>query len=472
MNRKYKELVKNTGVLTVANFSSKILVFLLVPLYTSVLSTEEYGIADLVFSTVQLVVPIFTMNIADAVLRFTLEEDKDCETVLWTSLKYTIVSLIPCLIMVTITKITGLYDANEVGWLIIVLYYFFYALNQCLPTYAKGIEKVKETAISGVIGTITTIVSCIVFLVVMKTGIKGYFISNLLGQLAPVLYLVSKLDVLKIISRPRTRNQQLEKRMLAYSIPLIMTNIGWWINNTSDRYIITFFHDVSLNGLLSVAYKIPSILSVLSGVFIQAWQISAMKEYKKRGSKEFYTIVFKYLNYFLYFAGFVLIILTKPLAKLAFQKEFYSAWVFVPFLMLSMVFTANAGFFSPIITSSYNTKDIALSTVYGAASNIVLNIVLLIVIGPQGVAIATAISGFIIMTYRYHVMKGLIGIDVFFKISFLWLLLMLQCLLELKSVWYLEFLLGLIAVIVSRKALYEIMQMTFITLKKRGNNNE
>ena len=70
MNKQYAELVKNTGILTIANFSSKILGFLLVPFYTSILSTEEYGITDLIFSTVQLIVPIFTMNVSDAVLRF------------------------------------------------------------------------------------------------------------------------------------------------------------------------------------------------------------------------------------------------------------------------------------------------------------------------------------------------------------------------------------------------------------------
>lgn len=258
--------------------------------------------------------------------------------------------------------------------------------------------------------------------------------------------------------------------MLLYSVPLIMTNIGWWINNTSDRYIITYFYDVSLNGLLSVAYKIPSILSIVAGVFIQAWQISAMKEYEKKGSKEFYRNVFLYLNVFLYFIAFGLIIMTRPLAYIAFQKEFYSAWVFVPFLLLSMVFTANAGFFSPIITSSYNTKDVALSTVYGAGANIVLNILLLKLIGPEGVAIATAISGFIIMGYRYYVLHGLIEKKVFLRISVLWILLIIQCMIEIFAFWYLEIPLGIIAFVIFRGEIIGIVRKGFIYFKSERKN--
>ena len=77
MNNQYKYLMKNTGILTLSNFSSKILVFLLVPLYTSTLATSEYGIYDLVLSTIQLLFPLLTLNIADGVMRFSMEKSHE-----------------------------------------------------------------------------------------------------------------------------------------------------------------------------------------------------------------------------------------------------------------------------------------------------------------------------------------------------------------------------------------------------------
>ncbi|WP_241489830.1 oligosaccharide flippase family protein, partial [Streptococcus pneumoniae] len=71
---KYKELAKNTGIFALANFSSKILIFLLVPIYTRVLTTTEYGFYDLVYTTIQLFVPILTLNISEAVMRFLMKD--------------------------------------------------------------------------------------------------------------------------------------------------------------------------------------------------------------------------------------------------------------------------------------------------------------------------------------------------------------------------------------------------------------
>ena len=79
MDHKVKYLIKNIGLLAFSNFSSKVLVFLLVPLYTNVLTTLEYGIYDLAISTVSLLAPVLTINISDAVMRFLINEKKEKE---------------------------------------------------------------------------------------------------------------------------------------------------------------------------------------------------------------------------------------------------------------------------------------------------------------------------------------------------------------------------------------------------------
>ena len=76
-NSKYGDLSKNTLLFTINSFGSKLITFLLVPLYTNVLSTNDYGTADLMTSTAQLLIPLLTLNIQDAVLRFSLDKTKD-----------------------------------------------------------------------------------------------------------------------------------------------------------------------------------------------------------------------------------------------------------------------------------------------------------------------------------------------------------------------------------------------------------
>ena len=67
-SNRYKKLFSDTAAFTVSNFASKLLSFLLIPLYTSVLTTEEYGIADLITNTVNVVYPLLTLCIMEATL--------------------------------------------------------------------------------------------------------------------------------------------------------------------------------------------------------------------------------------------------------------------------------------------------------------------------------------------------------------------------------------------------------------------
>ena len=95
MNKnKYKDLAKNTGIFAIANFSSKVLVFLLVPLYTRTLSTSDYGFYDLAYSTIQLFLPILTLNISEATMRFLMKSDIDRDSVFSISLSNVIIASI------------------------------------------------------------------------------------------------------------------------------------------------------------------------------------------------------------------------------------------------------------------------------------------------------------------------------------------------------------------------------------------
>ena len=439
---RYSELLKNTGILAIGSFSSKILIFLLVPLYTHFLSTEEYGYYDLVYTTIQLLVPILSLNVADGVLRFCIDDKKNTRPVHRISLKYIIASIVVVLLLLVILAFVGFSYVKPGDIWILLLYYSSYIFNQYYNQMAKGIDHVKDIAIAGVLGTLATVGLCILFLPVLHYGLQGFFIANILGQLIPALYLMIRVTpVIRLM--PFEKDLVSEKRFLAYTLPLIFTNIGWWINNTSDRYIITWLKGVDVNGLVSVAYKLPSILTILYGVFIQAWQISAMKEYGKEDSAQFYSSVFIHLNYFLYILASGLLLFTPFLSGIMFSDEFSAAWEFVPFLTLSSVFTAVAGYIAPILTSAYDTKSVAISTIYGGAFNILLNIGLTLYIGAQGVAVATAASTLVILLYRYYCLQKPRAINkkALIKSVVMWIALVFQAIAVLYKIYSVQLLL-------------------------------
>ena len=112
VNKKNKYLIKNIGLFTVGSFGSKILSFLLVPLYTAVLSTSEFGTVDLITSTASILTPILLLSIFDATLRFGMDSNYKKEDVLSTSINIAIKGSLILLIGILIVYITKIVNIS------------------------------------------------------------------------------------------------------------------------------------------------------------------------------------------------------------------------------------------------------------------------------------------------------------------------------------------------------------------------
>lgn len=451
-----KYLLKNIGVLTIGNFSSKILGFLLVPLYTDILQTSEVGEYDLIVSFISLLFPILTVNISDGVMRFLMDPENKKSDVMVVGMKFLVVGLgTGFFLLFSLCAITDIKVVKEY-FVLIILFCFAYFFNNFMIQVSKGLERVNDISIAGVVGTLISFISCFLFLKVFKTGIKGFFYVGILGELVPAIYLFvrSKLWTFLINSK---LNSPLQQKMLIYSAPLIATAVGWWINSASDKYVVSLLCDVSVCGLLAVSYRIPSIINTLQGIFIQAWQISAVKEYGTKDTSLFFGKTFEIVNVLICAACSWLIILSKPVGFILFKKDFFDAWQFAPFLLISCVLNSAAGLLGPILSAKKASKPMALSAIFGALTNIILNIILVISIGVQGATIATAIASFVI----YFVRKRAVGKDIYVKrysiVLITWILLCVQAVLEIYTpFWWIEALLMALMVIINWSTIKEI----------------
>ena len=469
MNSRSKYLVKNVGILTISNFASKILVFLLVPLYTSVLSTEEVGIYDLAVSTVQLLFPILTLNIVDALMRFLMDKSKSKDEVATIGIRYVIISILPVLMFLIIaSRIEALRSIHGFE-VYIFLYYLFNCFNQYMIQFAKGIEKVFAMGVAGVLGTVTILTANIVLLLVIQAGLPGFFIANILGQAIPAVYLFARTHLWIYISWGKI-NKNLQKEMLVYCVPLIATAVGWWVNSASDKYVVSFICGVAANGILSVSYKIPAIINTLQQIFTQAWQISAVKEYGEKGTSEFYGRTFNVLNVFMAAACSVLIIMAKPIGHVLYQKEFYVAWQYVPFLLIASVLNSASGFLGPILSAKKASKPMAMSAVYGAGANIVMNIAFVYLIGIQGATLATVISSFIIYWVRKRAVGDEIRIESYGIVLITWALLCVQAVFEIYTpFWWAEIIVMILMLAINWNGIKKILSMGKNMLHGRSN---
>ena len=391
-NSKYGYLAKNTMLFAINSFGSKILVFLLVPLYTSVLTTNEYGIADIVSTSATLLTYIFSINIADAVLRFAIEEGSDHNRILAYGIRVHIIG--SCLLgtILFLTWIFGLVKWPRYCYVFLFLIYFSYSIHLILNNYLRAIDKVKEVAISGLITTLATAVSNIILLLVYDLRLIGYLLSIFVGLTLSSVYCL-------VVFKPSLRTWGLDccdpairREMRQYSIPLIFNSIAWWMNSSIDKYFVIFMCGASVNGLVSVAYKIPTILSVFHRIFSQAWNLSAIKEYDKDDSDGFFTKIYSAYNAGLVILCSALILANIPIARLLFAKDFFVAWQYSSILLLSTLFSCLSGILGSVFTAVKNSKIFAYSTVTSAVVNCVLNITLIHFFGAIGAVVATAFS--------------------------------------------------------------------------------
>lgn len=428
-------LLKNAGILTISNFASKIMIFLLIPLYTSILTTEEYGIYDLVFSMVQLLFPLLTLNITDAVMRFSMDKSRRIENVAFIGVRYLVCSIFPVGLFLIISRVGDMINSIHGYEGLIFLCFVSYFFNQFFIQFAKGLEKVGDMAIAGMIATIILIACNIIFLLGLQWGLVGFFAANTLSQGGSAIYIGIRIRIWKYVCGTK-HDQKLQSEMLCYCLPLIFTTVGWWVNNTLDKYAVTFLCGVSANGILSVAYKIPSILNVLQGIFIQAWQISAIKEFGEKGTKEFYGIMFVYVNIIMCLGAAILILLSRPIASVLYARNFYAAWQYVPFLLIATMINSASGFIGPILSAAKDSKSMAKSAIGGSVVNLILNIALIYGMGIQGAAIATAVSSYVIYAIRKKAARDLMCVPKCWRIYSNWFCLITMAVLEINAVSY------------------------------------
>ena len=401
MNR-YKELIKNMGLLTIGNFASKILSFLLVPLYTNVLSTQEYGTFDIIITTISLLLPILTINIVEAVLRFPLDKQNDqsyLEDVFTVGLRNTLIGCFVLIFLLGINHTFCLIPALTQYEKYMLLLFIVQAFNQLLLNFARATDHVKEVAIAGVLTSVVMIGLNIWLLLFVRIGLKGYFWSVILANLVADIYYIVKLRAFHY-SRLTLSYPSITREMVVYSFPMIFNTVGWWINNTSDRYIVTWLCGLSANGIYSVAYKLPSILNVFHSIFTQAWIISAVQAYKTDRNIGFFRNVYNTYGGLMTVLCSGLIMFTKPVAYILFRKEFFLAWQYCPWLLIAVVFGTLSGVLGGVFSAEKDSKMFAISTCIGAALNIMLNIVLVRPFGPLGAALATAFSAYVVWIVR------------------------------------------------------------------------
>lgn len=395
---KYKTLISNTALISVGTFGSKVLVFLMVRFYTSCLTPSDFGTADLIAQTANLLFPLVSLGITEGVFRFALDDPEKCQSVFTIgAITITVGSL---LFFAALPVLRLVAELNGYLWLI-VLFTMTFCYHSLCAQFVRAQGNTALYAFQGVLSTIFIVLLNVLFLAVFHMGIIGYVLSVAISHLVCTAYLVWKEKLWRqLIRRPQT---DVFRRMMGYSIPLIPTTVFWWITSVSDRYMVNGFLGSTSNGIYTMAYKIPTILTIVSGIVMEAWQFSAVSE--AQGDRQehirFYTKVWDVFQSALFLVCGLLIAFSKVEIRILSVESYYDAWQYVPVLSVSMVFSAFVTFLGSIYVVTKKSNLAFFTTMFGAVLNLVLNFLLIpSPLKVQGAAIATLFSYLVVFLIR------------------------------------------------------------------------
>ena len=435
----------NTLIFGIGSFGAKFLGFFMTMLYTRCMTEAEYSTADLLYNTVNVLVPLVTFSMADAVIRFGMDKDYDPRRV------FTCANVSVLLGMTIFMLFTPLIGKNEtIGsyTFLLYIYCYFSCFRQMASQFVRARGYVKLFAADGILTVLVQVISNLILIWGLKLGVTGYVVSFVVSDVSSLLFLTAVAGLHKYVDAFYI-DKKVIGEMLKFSAPLIPTYLLWWVTSASDRWFVINMVGDTENGIYSIAYKLPTLLMLVTTMFYQAWQMSSIEERNSRGLGKFYETVFGAYSSLLYIAAAGLIMLCKPLTLIltgtAEGSRFQEAYVFTPILIISMIFQCFCQFLSSVYTTKKRSVNSCATAFVAAAVNIILNFLLIPQYGVWGAAIATAASYFACFAVRLFDARKFIFFKVdYFRFLVNTVIIVFMCVITAKqpSVYWVGLILG------------------------------
>lgn len=419
-----KRFFKETLIYGLSTYIQKFIGVFLLPLYTALLTPEDYGILDLL-GTVAIISIYLVVSGTDSSLSyyyFRKENLKEraimVSSTLW--IRITFASAAFIIVGLLSNKLSFLIFGKDYS-MFLILTGISLAVQSLYSFFTDLIRFEKRPWIFTWVSASNLLVNIffnIYFILVLKKGIWGAIMASVISYSLMGAFTISY--VFKRYGFHFSKDWGI--KILKYGSPLIGTAFAVWILTTTDRYFLAHYRNVADIGLYAVGGKLASFLGLVSGALQMAWAPYAMDIQYEPNAKKIYAKVF-----FIYFvvnilAVFFISMFSIDILKVFTQPAYYSAKAVVPFLCMSVVFFS--GYFIVAIGIGITKK--ALHTIWitlvAAAVNIIMNFLLTPTIGAVGAALSIMAANFLIFILTLSVSQKLYPINYsYFRIAALFL---------------------------------------------------
>lgn len=419
-----KRFFKESVIYGLSTYIQKFIGVFLLPLYTALLTPEDYGILDLL-GTVAIISIYLVVSGTDSSLSYYFFRKEHVEdrpvmvsSTLW--IRVTFASAAFIVVGLLSNKLSFLIFGKDYS-LFLILTGISLAVQSIYSFFTDLIRFEKRPWIFTWVSATNLLVNIglnIYFILILKKGVWGAIMASVISYSHMAAFTITY-----VIKRYGAHfSFAWAKKILAYGSPLIGTAFAVWILTTTDRYFLAHYRTVADIGIYAVGGKLASFLGLVSGALQMAWSPYAMDIQYEPNAKKIYAKVF-----FIYFvvnilAVFFISMFSIDILKVFTQPAYYSAKAVVPFLCMSVVFFSGYFIVSIGIALTKKAQHTIWITISAAAVNIVMNFLLTPTMGAVGASLSIMTANFLIFLLTLSVSQKLYPIDYsYFRIAALML---------------------------------------------------
>ena len=391
-----KDLLKEGGLYTIANFLTKGISLLLIPFYTAYFSPSDYGIIDILVVFGAFFNAIISLQLGQGLGRYVgdakIHDHKKVKfastAINLTILSYALFGILSFLFTDSFIKILS----SDV---IIPHAIFYLALSSiivngvfyCMGVYFRFLRQSKSFSILSLAHAVGNILLTLFLVLGLDYGISGVFIASLI--VTPIIIAIQFYLL---------RNQfqwyigKIElSLLLRFSIPLIPAAIAYAILGFTDRLFINEYLNSNELGIYGIGAKFASVIALIITGFSMALNPIIYETHQEKNAQNELSKIFNLFIAIGSFGVLILSIFSVETITIFTQKDYYGASKIMPILYTSIFFTG-IWMFSPGLNLYKKTKIIATIVIISSVVNIILNYLLIREYNLIGTAFATLLS--------------------------------------------------------------------------------
>lgn len=416
MNQLIK-IIKSSFIYFIGTVSSNLVSFFLLPIYTTYLSTSQYGSYDIVRTYITFFSSIIFMQIPTVILRYMYDyKNKDIPI----TNSFVILLSSTCLSFSIVLGICLIFNIKYS--LLISIFSLCESYSGYYGYIARGLGYNKLYAITGVISTVVNIISNIILIVFLNVDYSALFISFILGTIVQCL-------IIEFIIHPRkmVKKEYISKKilvdMLKFAFPFALNICAYWFLNSYSRVIISSQLGSAYNGIYAVATKFTVALNLVSSCIILAWQEISFQNGSQLKEKDeiskYYTSANMFYLLIMVFCTLLIIPAVKIVFPIMISGDYLQGEIILPIAILATLLNIYSSFLTSIFSSIKKNNALFYSTIVGAIVNIILAHLLINQYALLGVTVANLFGFCVNVLLRLILLNKLINLKINYNFLFI-----------------------------------------------------